>query len=117
MKASKVLKRLARIEASIAHLTERYSGSEIGIKQALEDISAAANRAKSAVGLLVPSEAEQHPVENSTGPGPEALDANKKRQRPAKTPATKGYWKTAGADAAKKRKSKSSAVKAKAKKK
>jgi hypothetical protein len=49
MKANKALKRLAKIEALISSVMERYSASAPGIREALDDAKAAITRAKKAV--------------------------------------------------------------------
>jgi hypothetical protein len=51
MKANKALKRLAKIEASLSDLIERYAASEEGVKELLHDAKASVLRAKKAVGL------------------------------------------------------------------
>jgi hypothetical protein len=50
MKTNKALKRLAKIEASISDMTERYS-SALHIRETLQDAKAAVTRAKEAVSL------------------------------------------------------------------
>src|SRR5258708_669 len=55
MKANKALKRLAKIEALMSSVTERYSASAPHIREALEDAKAAITRAKEAVSLQTPS--------------------------------------------------------------
>lgn len=56
MKANKALKRLAKIEALISDVTERYSNGALQIREALQDAKAAFARAKEAVGLQASSE-------------------------------------------------------------
>ena len=51
MKASKALKRLAKIEASMSDLIERFSTNAPSIRKALRDAVAAIAVAKEAVGL------------------------------------------------------------------
>jgi hypothetical protein len=53
MKKSKALKRLAKIEALISDVTERYSASASHIQKALQNARAAVIRAKDAVSLHV----------------------------------------------------------------
>jgi len=56
MKANKALKRLAKIEALISDLMERYSASAPHIREVLQDAKAAVTRAKEAVSLQSSSE-------------------------------------------------------------
>jgi hypothetical protein len=49
MKATKALKRLAKIEALISDVMERYSSSALHIREALQDAKAAFVRVKEAV--------------------------------------------------------------------
>ena len=49
MKANKALKRLAKIEAIISDLTERYSKGAVHIREALQDAKAAIAHVKAAV--------------------------------------------------------------------
>ena len=49
MKAKKVLKRLAKIEALISDVTDRYSNCTAQIREALQDAKAAFTRVKKAV--------------------------------------------------------------------
>ena len=51
MKANKALKRLAKIEALISDVTERYSASAPHVRDVLQDAKAAVARAKEAVRL------------------------------------------------------------------
>src|SRR5260370_21879594 len=51
MKANKALKRLAKIEALISDVTERYSASVPHVRDVLQDAKAAVARAKEAVRL------------------------------------------------------------------
>jgi hypothetical protein len=55
MKANKALKRLAKIEALMSDLTERYSASAPHLRKVLQDAKAAVARAKEAVSLEVSS--------------------------------------------------------------
>ena len=48
MKAKKALKRLAKIDALISDVTERYSKGGLQIREALQDAKAAFGRAKEA---------------------------------------------------------------------
>jgi hypothetical protein len=51
MKANKALKRLAKIEALMSDVTERYSASAPHVRELLQDAKAAVTRAKEAVSL------------------------------------------------------------------
>jgi hypothetical protein len=63
MKANKVRKRLAKIEAMISDLTERYSKGAFHIREALQNAKAAVAHAKEAVLSQVSSEkANRSPV-------------------------------------------------------
>jgi hypothetical protein len=55
MKANKALKRLAKIEAWMSDVMERYSASAPDLRKVLQDAKAAVARAKEAVGLQAPS--------------------------------------------------------------
>ncbi len=55
MKANKALKRLAKIEALMSDVTERYSASAPHLRKVLQDAKAAVARAKEAVGLQASS--------------------------------------------------------------
>jgi hypothetical protein len=52
MKANKALKRLAKIEASLSALIERYATSEEVVQESLQDAKASVLRATKAVSLL-----------------------------------------------------------------
>jgi hypothetical protein len=51
MKANKALKRLAKIEALMSDVMDRYSASAPGIREMLQDAKASVTRAKEAVSL------------------------------------------------------------------
>jgi hypothetical protein len=59
MKANKALKRLAKIEAWMSDVAERYSTSASHIAGVLQEAKAAVTRAKEAVGLQASSETEK----------------------------------------------------------
>src|ERR1035438_5204397 len=61
MKANKVLKRLAKIEALILKVTERSSASAPHIRELLGDVKAAVIRAKEAVSLQASSGTAKNP--------------------------------------------------------
>lgn len=76
MKAHKALKRLAKIEALISNVSERYSPSELHIRGALRDAKAAFTRAKEAVSSEVfPGKAK------TSKPPSKAASAPPKRKR------------------------------------
>jgi hypothetical protein len=56
MKASKALKRLAKIETMLANVMKRYSAPDLG--GVLKDAKAAVARAKEAVSSKLPKHAE-----------------------------------------------------------
>ena len=69
MKANKALKRLAKIEALMSDVTERYSARGPDTRKLLQDAEAAVVRAKAAVNLEAsPRPAKTRPVEHSEGP-------------------------------------------------
>ena len=61
MKANKALKRLAKIEALMSDVTERYSASAPNVQEALQDAKAAVTRAKEAVSLQASSGTATNP--------------------------------------------------------
>ena len=68
MKANKALKRLAKIEALMSEVTERYSSAP-HIREVLQDAEAAVIRAKAAVSLEASSRtATSRPVQHSKPP-------------------------------------------------
>jgi hypothetical protein len=99
MKAKKALKRLAKIEALMSDVTERYSASAPHIREVLQDAKAAVNRAKEAVSLQASSgTAKNPPVEHSkpkSKPTPEPEKPKRKLSaagRKAIIAATKARW-------------------------
>lgn len=69
MKANKAVKRLAKIEALMSDVTERYSASAPHIREMLQDAKAAVTRAKAAVSLQASSgTAKNPPVKHSKPP-------------------------------------------------
>jgi DnaK suppressor protein len=81
MKANKALKRLAKIEALMADMTERYSASAPHIREVLQDAKAAVGRAREAVSLQA-----------SSGTAKKAAPARKKvavKKAARKAPSTK----------------------------
>ena len=65
MKAKKALKRLAKIEALISDVTERYSSAP-HIREVLQDAKAAVTRAKEAVSLQASSGTTSAPKKAAT---------------------------------------------------
>jgi hypothetical protein len=66
MKAQKAMKRLAKIEALMSDVTERYSTSAPNIRKALQDAKTAVTRAKNALNSLAASDtAKDAPVKQS----------------------------------------------------
>ena len=61
MKANKVHKRLAKIEAMISDLTERYSKGAVHIREALQDAKAAFAHVKEAVSSQTSSGTAKNP--------------------------------------------------------
>ena len=61
MKATKALKRLAKIEASMSDVTERYVSLAPSVRKALRDAMAAVTVAKEVVGLEATSGTETNP--------------------------------------------------------
>jgi hypothetical protein len=99
MKANKILKRIAKIEALIAKLTERSSESVPHIRELLGDAKAAVTRAKMAVTLQVSSGTAKNPAVKDSEPTSKATpeSSNPKRKlsaagRKAIVAATKKRW-------------------------
>jgi predicted nucleic acid-binding Zn-ribbon protein len=69
MKANKAVKRLAKIEALMSDVTERYSARAPHIREMLQDAKAAVTRAKEALSLQASSvTAKSPPVKHSKPP-------------------------------------------------
>jgi hypothetical protein len=86
MKAKKALKRLAKIEALISDVTERFSNTSLQIRGALKDAKAAFARVQEAVSIQASSEAAKDSapagkVAKKTAP---ALVAKSARKKPPK---------------------------------
>ena len=68
MKANKALKRLAKIEALLSDVSERYSSGAVPVREALRDAKAALARVKNAVSSQAaktsksPSKAKAEPA-------------------------------------------------------
>ncbi len=78
MKANKALKRLAKIEALISDVSERYSSGASHIREAIQDAMAAFARVKAAVS----SEAAKHPpVKGKKAIAQEAVAKAKPKRR------------------------------------
>lgn len=82
MKKQKALKRLAKIEALMSDLTERYSSSAGHVREALQDAKAAVTRAKEAVSLKASSGAASiPPVEHSDPPVSATTEPSKPKRK------------------------------------
>jgi hypothetical protein len=99
MKANKILKRIAKIEALMSKLTERSSASAPHIRELLRDAKAAVTRAKKAVSLQASSGTAKNPpvvhAEPSSKTTPEASKPKRKLSaagRKAISDATKKRW-------------------------
>jgi hypothetical protein len=68
MKANKAVKRLAKIEASMSDVIERYSASTPHLREVLQDAKAAVTRAKEAVSLQASSGTAENPPVNHSKP-------------------------------------------------
>ena len=62
MKANKALKRLAKIEALISDVTERYSKGAVEVRKALQDAKVAFARVKVAVSSQASSKPAKNPA-------------------------------------------------------
>jgi hypothetical protein len=99
MKAKKILKRIAKIEALMLEVTERSSGSAPHIRELLRDAKAAMNRAKKAVSMEVSSGTAKNPPakgpKQSSKATPEPAKPKRKLSaagRKAISDATKKRW-------------------------
>jgi len=108
MKANKALKRLAKIEALMSDLTERYSASSPRIRDVLQNAKAAVTRAKDAVGLQASSGTSKNPpVKHSKAISKASPDLSKPKRklsaadRKAIIAATKKRWALKKTEAAK----------------
>lgn len=61
MKANKALKRIAKIEALISDVTERYSKGALHVREALHDAKAAFARVQEAISSQAPSKRAKNP--------------------------------------------------------
>ena len=77
MKANKALKRLAKIEASMSAVTERYSGSAPGMREALDDAKAAVARARAVVN----SQATSRTAKTSKAPAKAKPEPAKRKRK------------------------------------
>jgi acyl-coenzyme A synthetase/AMP-(fatty) acid ligase len=66
MKTNKALKRLAKIEALMSDVMDRYSASAPHIREVLQDAKAAVTRAKEAVSLQASSGTTSAPKKAAT---------------------------------------------------
>ena len=108
MKVNKALKRLAKIEALISDLTERFSASAPGMKDLLQNARGAVIRVKEAVGLQASSgTAKNPPLEHSRAISKAPMELSKPKRRlsaagrKAIIAATRKRWATKRAEAAK----------------
>jgi hypothetical protein len=108
MKVNKALKRLAKIEALISNVTERYSASAPHIREVLHDARAAVTRAREAMSLQASSATAKHPpVKHSKPPTKTAPESAKPKRRISEEgmkriiAATKKRWALKRAEAAK----------------
>ena len=88
MKTNKALKRLAKIEALISDVMERYSESAPHIREVLQDAKAAVTRAKEAVRLQASSGTTKNPPLKHSKPPSKAATKKRsalKRAKAAKT--------------------------------
>ena len=93
MKANKALKRLAKIEALISDMTERYSKGALYIRKALQDAKAAVARVKEAVS---PSQAARRaPVKRKKAAAKPSKAKAAKKSAPIKKAAKKAAAKKA----------------------
>jgi hypothetical protein len=108
MKTNKALKRLAKIEALMSDVTERYSASAPHIRQVLEDAREAITQAKEAVSLQASTgTAKNARVKDSKPPLKATPEPSKPKRklsaagRKAIIAATKKRWALKRAEAAK----------------
>ena len=108
MKANKALKRLAKIEALMSDVTERYSASAPYIRQVLQDAKEAITQAKEAVSLQASTgTAKNARVKDSKPPSKATPEPSKPKRklsaagRKAIIAATKKRWALKRAEAAK----------------
>ena len=99
MKANKALKRLAKIEALMSDVTERYSASAPHTREVLQDAKAAVTRAKEAVSLQASSgKSKNSPGKPSRPPSKATPELSKPKRRlsaagrKAISEATKKRW-------------------------
>src|ERR1035441_3665687 len=81
MKANKALKRLAKIEALMSDVTERYSVSAAHIREVLQDAKVAVTRAKEAVSLQASSGTAKYPPVKHSEPTSKATPESSKTKR------------------------------------
>jgi hypothetical protein len=102
-KANKALKRLAKIEALISDVSERYSSGASHIREALQDAMAAFARVKAAVSSQASSGTAKHPPgkpkkpDATTSPATPKPEGRRKRsfsaaQREQQAERMKAYW-------------------------
>ncbi len=108
MKASKALKRLAKIDALMSAVTERFSKSAPHMREVLQEAKAAVSRAKEAVSLQASSgKAKKPPVKHSKPASKATPEPPKPKRRISEEgmkriiAATKKRWRLQKAQAAK----------------
>ena len=118
MKANKALKRLAKIEALMSDLTERYSAGAPSIRDLLQNAEVAVTQAKEAVGLQASSWTAKNRLAKQSkaiSKAPQELSKPKRRLsaagRKAIIAATKKRWALKRAEAAKSAPAKTAAPK------
>ena len=90
MKTNKALKRLAKIEALMSDVMERYSAGAPDIREMLQDAKAAVTRAKEAVSLQASSGTAKNPaVKHSEPPSKATPEPSKPKQKLSAAGATK----------------------------
>ena len=83
MKAIKALKRLAKIEAMLSNLIERYAASNHSIQGVLRDAKASIARAKETVSLQESHQTAKHPSVKAGEPHRRHLTAERRKRKPA----------------------------------
>lgn len=82
MKATKALKRLAKIEALMSDVMERYSATGPDMREMLRDAKAAVTRAKEAVSLQASTRtAKNPPVKHSKPPSGATSEPSKRKPK------------------------------------
>src|SRR5262245_54550677 len=91
MKATKALKKLAKIEDSLSDLIERFSASDYRGQEFLQDAKASVIRAKETVSLRASSQTAKNPnVKHGNEPPLKAISEPSKPKRKLNAPGRKG---------------------------